>query len=287
MRDTRPRIMPQGGVPADPRPRSPGFIPTFGKDTDARAFLIHEDPQVLVFDKPPGLSVQGGSGIEVSLDDMLAQFKDKKGRQPRLAHRLDRETSGAIVAGRTPAAITALNEAFAARTTEKTYLAIACGGAPEPRDGLIDTRLVKTKVRGIDLVRAARDGETPSWNAETAYRTLAATDHAALVEARPHTGRMHQIRAHLALAGRPIAGDGKYGGLFALGGAATPHLLLHALALRVPHPAGGVLDIFVRPPDVFRNAAEKLGLGTALPSGDTFITHGPKHGLPKHGHQGG
>ncbi len=257
-------------------------MPTFAKGVDVRAFLLHEDPQVLVFDKPAGLSVQGGSGVEVSLDEMLAQFMDRKGRQPRLAHRLDRETSGVIIAGRTPSAVAALNLSFADRTTEKTYLAIACGGAPEPAAGLFDTRLVKTKVRGIDLVRAARAGESPSWNAETAYRTLAATDVAALVEAQPHTGRMHQIRAHLALAGRPIAGDGKYGGLFSLGGAATPHLLLHALALKVPHPAGGTLSIFVRPPDAFRETAEKLGLGTALPSGDNFIKR-----LPKDNPQGG
>ena len=255
------------------RPHNPGRIPTFAKDADARAFLIHEDAQMLVFDKPAGLSVQGGSGIEASLDDMLAQFKDRKDRQPRLAHRLDRETSGAIVAGRTPSAITALNAAFAERTTEKTYLAIVCGGAPEPAEGLIDTRLVKTKMRGVDLVRAARAGETPSWNAETAYRTLAATETAALVEARPQTGRMHQIRAHLALMGRPIAGDGKYGGLFTLGGATTPHLLLHAAALTAPHPAGGSLTINVRPPALFRETAERLGLGTALPSSDTFIKH--------------
>lgn len=261
------------------RPRNPGFLPTFTKSVDARAFLIHQDPQVLVFDKPAGLSVQGGSGVEVSLDEMLAQFSDRKGRQPRLAHRLDRETSGVIVAGRTPSAIAALNQSFADRTTEKTYLAVVCGGSPEPLEGLLDTRLVKTKVRGTDLVRAAREGESPSWNAETAYRTLAATKIAALVEARPHTGRMHQIRAHLAFAGRPIAGDGKYGGLFSLGGAATPYLLLHALALRVPHPAGGFLSIFARPPDLFRRTAEELCLATALPSGDTFIKRLPKHEL--------
>lgn len=227
---------------------------------------------MLVFDKPAGLSVQGGSGVEISLDEMLTQFIDRKGRQPRLAHRLDRETSGVIVAGRAPAAIAALNQAFADRVTEKTYLAIVCGGAPEPPEGVLATSLVKQKLRGVDLVRAARPGESPAWTAETAYRTLAATENAALVEARPRTGRMHQIRAHLAFAGRPIAGDGKYGGLFSLSGVAVPRLLLHALALTIPHPAGGVLHITVPPPPAFREAAAALGLAIALSPGDTPVT---------------
>jgi tRNA pseudouridine32 synthase/23S rRNA pseudouridine746 synthase len=257
-------------MPIDPRPR----LPTFSREgAQARQFLIHEDPQVLVFDKPAGLSVQGGSGVEISLDELLTQFSDRKGRQPRLAHRLDRETSGVIVAGRTPSAITALNQAFAARTTEKTYLAIVCGGAPDPAEGVIAAPLVKQKVKGVDLVRAARPGESPAWSAETAYRTLAATDAAALVEARPRTGRMHQIRAHLAIVGRPIAGDGKYGGLFSLGGVSVPHLLLHAHALTIPHPAGGQMHVAVPPPTAFRAAATALGLAIALPVGDTPSTH--------------
>ncbi len=260
--------------PPPPRvPNSPIRAPVFPRESaDPRALLIHEDPQVLVFDKPAGLSVQGGSGVEISLDEMLAQFTDRKGRQPRLAHRLDRETSGVIVAGRTPSAIASLNQAFADRTTEKTYLAIVCAGAPEPAEGVLATSLVKQKVKGVDLVRAARPGESPAWTAETAYRTLAATDASALVEARPRTGRMHQIRAHLAFAGHPIAGDGKYGGLFSLAGVAIPRLLLHAHALTIPHPAGGALCVTIPPPPAFRDAAAALGLAFALPASDTPVT---------------
>jgi tRNA pseudouridine32 synthase/23S rRNA pseudouridine746 synthase len=243
----------------------PSRLPVFPpRGADPRAFLIYEDGQVLAFDKPAGLSVQGGGGVEAHLDDMLAVFARSNGKRPRLAHRLDRETSGVILAGRTHPALVFFNRAFAERRTGKRYLAIVCGGAPDPADGVIDTALIKTKVRGVDLVRAARPGETAQ-EALTAYRTLAATPAAALVEARPQTGRMHQIRAHLALIGRPIAGDGKYGGLFAVGAAATPHLLLHALEIDVPHPEGGRLVVAAAPPQAFRAAAEALGLAPGLP----------------------
>jgi tRNA pseudouridine32 synthase/23S rRNA pseudouridine746 synthase len=76
-------------------------------------------------------------------------------------------------------------------------------------------------------------------SALTRYRTVSATPDAALLELRPETGRMHQLRAHLAAIGRPIAGDGKYGGLFRLGAVHIPRLMLHAVALEIPHPAGG------------------------------------------------
>ncbi|MDX2233441.1 MAG: RNA pseudouridine synthase [Hyphomonadaceae bacterium] len=248
--------------PAHAAPR----LPTFPRDgVGARAFLIYEDARILAFDKPAGLSVQGGSGVEANLDAMLAAFARGPSKQPRLAHRLDRETSGVIVAGRTHAALVFLNRAFADRRTAKTYLALVCGGAPDPAEGVATAPLIKTKARGVDVVRAARPGEAGAQTAETAYRTLASSPAAALVEVRPRTGRMHQIRAHLALLGRPIAGDGKYGGLFMLGGVAAPHLLLHALALDAPHPDGGRLRLTAPPPPAFAAAAAALGFADALP----------------------
>lgn len=243
-------------------PRLPVFSP---ETTDPRAFLIYEDAHVLAFDKPAGLSVQGGGGVEANLDDLLVAFARSNGKRPRLAHRLDRETSGVIVAGRTHPALTFLNRAFSERTTVKHYLAIVCGGAPDPDSGVIGNALMRTKVRGIDLVRAARDGEAAAQTASTSYRTLAASSDAALVEASPHTGRMHQIRAHLAQTGRPIAGDGKYGGLFAIGAVATPYLMLHALALDAPHPDGGRVHIAAAPPPAFCAAAARLGLEAGMP----------------------
>lgn len=227
----------------------------------ARALVIHEDAQLLVFNKPAGLAVQGGSGVTRSLEDLLAAFAKSNGKRPRLVHRLDRETSGVLVAARTQPAAAFLSQAFASRDTIKTYLAIVCGGAPEPANGEIDLALKKTSRAGLDIMEASPRGQS----ALTRYETLATAPNAALVRLQPETGRMHQLRAHLAAIGRPIAGDGKYGGLFRLGGVEVPSLLLHAASLDLPHPDGGRRRFSATPPDHFFAAARSLDLDhTAL-----------------------
>ncbi|HWA00521.1 MAG TPA: RluA family pseudouridine synthase [Caulobacterales bacterium] len=225
-----------------------------------RDFLLYEDAHVLAFNKPAGLAVQGGSGVTQSLEDMLAVFAKSNGKRPRLVHRLDRETSGVLVVARTKPAAAFLSEAFAARDANKTYLAIVCGGAPAPGEGEIDKGLRKATRGGLDIVEVAPDGLA----ARTRYRTLLATPSAALLELEPQTGRMHQLRAHLAHVGRPIAGDGKYGGLFRLGVTDIPGLMLHAAALDIPHPAGDRLRLAAPPPSAFRDVALSLGLESAL-----------------------
>jgi 23S rRNA pseudouridine955/2504/2580 synthase len=227
---------------------------------NARAFLIYEDAHVLAFDKPSGLAVQGGSGVTQSLEDMLGAFAKSNGKRPRLVHRLDRETSGVIIAARTKPAAGFLSQAFATRDVRKRYLALVCGGAPQERNGVVDLALTKRTRGGLDIMDVSPGGQ----DARTRYETLDANEHAALLSVEPETGRMHQIRAHLAAIGRPIAGDGKYGGLFALAGAAVPRLMLHAEALDAPHPAGGRLKLRAPPPPAFIDLVEKLRLNLAL-----------------------
>jgi tRNA pseudouridine32 synthase/23S rRNA pseudouridine746 synthase len=229
----------------------------------ARSLVLYEDARMLAFNKPAGLPVQGGSGVTLSLEDLLAAFARSNGKRPRLVHRLDRETSGVIVAARTKPAAAFLSEAFAGRDAHKTYLAIVCGGAPEPREGDIALALKRASRKGLDAMEVARPGETGAQTALTRYRTLAATAEAALLELNPETGRMHQLRAHLAAIGRPIAGDGKYGGLFRLGGVESPGLMLHAAALDLPHPDGGRRTFTAPPPPAFIEMAGSLGLETA------------------------
>jgi RluA family pseudouridine synthase len=222
----------------------------------ARSLVIAEDAQLIAFSKPAGLAVQGGSGVTRSLEDLLEAFAKSNGKKPRLVHRLDRETSGVIIAARTKPAAAFFSEAFAGRDVEKTYLAIVCGGAPDPEAGEIALALKKASRRGLDIMEVAADGQA----ALTRYKTLSAAPGAALVELRPETGRMHQLRAHLAAIGRPIAGDGKYGGLFRLGAVDVPSLLLHAVALDIPHPDGGRRRFETPPPPVFLGALRSLGL---------------------------
>lgn len=223
----------------------------------ARALVRYEDAHMLVFDKPAGLPVQGGSGVTRSLEDLLAAFAKSNGKRPRLVHRLDRETSGVIVAARTKPAAAFLSQAFAGRETRKTYLAIVCGGAPEPPEGEIALALKKSQRAGLDIMEIAASG---GQGALTHYKTLSATPQAALLELAPETGRMHQLRAHLAAIGRPIAGDGKYGGLFRLSGTEIPSLMLHAAALDLPHPEGGRRRFEAPPSAHFMSVARSLGL---------------------------
>ena len=218
--------------------------------------LTYEDAHLLAFNKPAGLAVQGGSGITRSLEDLLAAFAKSNGKRPRLVHRLDRETSGVLIAARTQPAAAFLSEAFASRDTTKNYLAIVCGGGPEPAVGEIDLALKKSSRAGLDIMEVSPKGQASL----TRYETLAATPGAALVRLRPETGRMHQLRAHMAAIGRPIAGDGKYGGLFRLGGVEVPSLLLHAAELDLPHPDGGRRSFGAPPPAHFLSAARSLGL---------------------------
>jgi len=226
----------------------------------ARSLVLHEDAHILVFNKPSGLAVQGGSGVAQSLEDLLAAFAKSNGKRPRLVHRLDRETSGIIVAARTKPAAAFLSEAFAGRDVQKTYLAIVCGGEPAPREGEIDLALKKSSRRGLDIMEIDSSGQ-PSL---TRYRTISATPEAALLQLKPETGRMHQLRAHLAAIGRPIAADGKYGGLYRLGAVEFSRLALHAAALDLPHPAGG-RRVFEAPlPDDIAEPARSLGLDPTL-----------------------
>ncbi len=225
-----------------------------------RALVIYEDPQLLALNKPPGLSSQGGRAQVHTLDELLWAFARPGGARPRLVHRLDRDTSGVILTARTKPAAGFLGKAMMGRQVGKTYLAIVAPGAPEPRAGVIEAPLRREMQGREAYMRVCVPDHPDAEPALTRYRMVAEGEGAALVELQPRTGRMHQLRVHLASIGRPILGDVRYGGALMLGGRPVPRLMLHAAALEFPHPEGGRRRIIASPPPDFQAMLDFAGL---------------------------
>jgi RluA family pseudouridine synthase len=223
--------------------------------------VIHKDDELLALDKPAGISSQGGRIDVNTLDELLGAFAKSSGVRPRLVHRLDRDTSGVLLAARSQPAAAYMGKMMMGRRVRKTYIAVVAPGAPTPREGLIEAALLREDIGRESRVKVADPAHPEAKAAATRYRTLAANAAAALVELRPQTGRMHQLRVHLAHIGRPIAGDARYGGALVLTGVPVPRLMLHATSLAFPHPNGGKetrIDAAM-PPDM-RALLGKLGL---------------------------
>lgn len=229
-----------------------------------RGLVIHDDPAVLAFNKPSGLPVQTRNPDDRTLDALLAVFAKSNGKRPRLVHRLDAQTSGVIVAGKTQPAAAALSGAFAGRDVSKIYLAIVSGPAFEAEAGQINQPLARFRARPeLELVRVARPGDQKPQNALTNWRVLQSRDNIHFVQLEPKTGRMHQLRAHLSCIGRPILGDPYYGGAATVKGTSVPRLMLHAAKLDLPHPAGGHLALDAPLPEDFKTTLSAAGLDLA------------------------
>ncbi len=225
-----------------------------------KSMVVYEDADIMGFNKPSGLSSQGGRGDGHNLDDMMWAFVKPSGRRPMLIHRLDRDTSGILLAARTHPATSFLGKAMIRRAFEKTYLCIVSNPANLPEEGVISLPLRREEKGREAWSRVCDAGHPDAQTAETAFQVLSRDDEAALVQAMPRTGRMHQIRVHLAHMGSPIAGDVRYGGALALGGVMVPRLMLHARELTFPHPAGGDKTLSAPVPDDFVAVAKALRL---------------------------
>lgn len=214
---------------------TPGELPPLkAAPEDLPVEILYEDEAVIAVNKPAGLIVHAGAGAHAGtlVNRLVHRFQtlSQVGGElrPGIVHRLDKDTSGALLVARTDAAHRALAEQFAGRTVEKTYLALVQGVVradsgrivkPITRDPKHRTRMTAKLARGRSAL--------------TEFRVLERFDRFTYLEVRIGTGRTHQIRVHLASERHPIAGDRLYGA------AAAERLFLHAWRIVFTSPASG------------------------------------------------
>ncbi|RVT98846.1 RluA family pseudouridine synthase [Rhodovarius crocodyli] len=232
------RVPPMPTAPAPIRPRVSEEDQAF-----MESLVLYRDASVIVLNKPHGLPVQGGPGITRHVDGLLDALAHEDER-PRLVHRLDKDTSGVLVLGRTAQAAAALANSFRGRDAKKTYWAVVVG-QPEIQGGRINLPLKREGGARGERTVVAQPADKAGQFAITDYDTLeVARRRVALLEMRPMTGRTHQLRVHAAEALKcPILGDGKYGGEDAHLEELPHELHLHSRALSIPHPEGGMLEV--------------------------------------------
>ena len=248
-----------------------GGDPAAGPEAVFDIPVIHEDDDILVLDKPAGLAVHPGTGIDPGdsvIEKVRARLAGGRGPggasgasgwaiereifQPSLVHRLDKETSGVLLVAKSGPALRALTQSLREGGFEKQYLALA-EGVLDPPAGSLEGRLerVDSRAGGAKSEVADEGGKT----AITRYRTVKVVGNFSLLSVIIETGRMHQIRAHLAHAGHPLAGDSRYGShernRAYRKGFGLKRIFLHAADLSVRWPGRGRLAFHAPlPPDL-------------------------------------
>jgi len=200
--------------------------------------ILYEDDDLIVVNKPSGIAVHGGSGISLGLIESFRQMRPQC-KFLELVHRLDRDTSGCIMMAKKRSALKLMHESLQKSRITKIYHALVIGNWSE-RKRRIDAPLRKNELKsGERVVKVAADGKASL----TEYKVLERFGRQlTLVEARPITGRTHQIRVHCQFAGHPIVGDEKYTpdeDNAAMRDLGFTRLFLHAAELRFPLPSGG------------------------------------------------
>lgn len=216
--------------------------------------IIHQDRDLVVINKPPGLVVHPAPGHYTGtlVNALLYWFPDimdiNRDLRPGIVHRLDKDTSGVMVVAKTETTLTDLAAQFKERTIKKRYLALVYGAMAQPQ-GNIDLPIGRHPVHRKKMSVRSR---TPRW-AATAWRLKAAYEKYSLLTVDLQTGRTHQIRVHLAAIGHPVVGDSVYGGRRVRRDSTDPALapvdrqMLHAWQLAFDHPCQGIRVEFEAP----------------------------------------
>lgn len=238
------------------------------KDDDKliQSMVIYDDGDLIALNKPSGLATQGGMNIERHVDGLLEHLGSGDAK-PKLCHRLDRDTSGILMAARTRDMAARMGKAFESKNIRKYYWALVAP-APEMNDGTIDAPLAKGE--GFDKDRMIVDEREGKFSRTEFHVAERAAKKAAFVIFWPRTGRTHQLRVHAETAGFPIIGDEKYGNIGQSRATIealdlAPRLHLHAARLILPHPGGkGLLDIHAPLPPDLRKSWGRFGFEPSI-----------------------
>ncbi len=238
-----------------PAPSDPPTIPRYWSE-QLEQRIIYEDGTLLVIDKPSGLAVHGGSGLNFGMIECLRQIRSHD-RYLELVHRLDRDTSGLIMVARKPATLRELHRQLREDHVDKRYLALVAGKWPRSLRR-VDAPLEKNHLQsGERVVRVSKEGK----KSITEFSVVERFSDATLVEAKPVTGRTHQIRVHALHAGFPLLGDVKYGsdkGDALCRRLGLKRLFLHARSLSFQLPDVGRLELQADLDPVLESILDKL-----------------------------
>ncbi len=207
--------------------------------------ILLETSELIVLNKPSGVAVHGGSGVSYGVIEALRASRGDSDFL-ELVHRLDRETSGCLMVAKKRSMLKHLHQTLQLGEMEKIYHALVVGSW-KGREHLVEAPLARYTQGGERIVRVSREGKA----AVTEFRLLEHFGLATLVEARPITGRTHQIRVHAQYAGHPLAGDEKYAARAqrqAFKEFGLKRLFLHACRLRIPDALPGGKDLDVKAP---------------------------------------
>jgi 23S rRNA pseudouridine955/2504/2580 synthase len=221
--------------------------PSDALQTLLKKAVLFEDDVMLVINKPSGLAVHGGTGVKTALIEALRHmYPDLDGLE--LVHRLDKGTSGCLVVTKNSKALKTLAQQFKSSEISKIYHAVVEGNWPEQLKEINAALRRQEEKNGERYVEVTKDGKA----ALTRFNIIEVLPNTTLIEARPVTGRTHQIRVHAQLAGHPIIGDDKYSSTKtrrAFAKAGVKRLCLHAAAIQLIHPNTGEQLTFNAPYD--------------------------------------
>ncbi|XP_069591367.1 pseudouridylate synthase RPUSD4, mitochondrial [Ranitomeya imitator] len=228
-----------------------------------RSWVVRSDPDLVLINKPHGFNAHGGPSVHQSVSSLLPALAQKlfgRGAEPlRLCHRLDKDTTGAMILARSAEAAERVQSLMREHRIHRVYWAV-CLGVPAPQEGIVDIPIIERETPGpqrhykmslCPRFRVSSDGSVlrsrvsgSAHEAVTQYRTLGTSSGASLLELRPLTGVRHQLRAHLALAlNCPVLGDHKYSHWGRLAPQKLPQPLLRALALTPPQTRSLLLHL--------------------------------------------